>query len=214
MTDALAVNSYTGTKSNSKEISPVDIAKEVFRSTVMVLAGTDSSASQGSGFVVGKGLIATNYHVVKDADVICVNQIGDSKNLRKASLYAVDSKSDLAILFCPELKLPIIRVGDGVKVAVGENIYAVGNPKGFEGTFSNGIVSGIRIENGKRRLQITAPISRGSSGGPLLDRTGSVIGVTSYYYAGGQNLNFAVPIENVKIMLRDPMRFKPLSKFQ
>jgi hypothetical protein len=78
---------------------------------------------------------------------------------------------------------------------------AIGNPLSLESTVSNGIVSGIRSDEGRRLLQITTPISHGSSGGPLFNMFGQVVGITSAALVGGENLNFAIPINDVKNLL-------------
>ena len=78
-------------------------------------------------------------------------------------------------------------------VQVGETVYAVGNPRGLEGTFSDGIISSIRPVGSDKLIQITAPLSPGSSGGPVLNRRGEVIGVSVLTIRDGQNLNFAIP---------------------
>jgi len=78
---------------------------------------------------------------------------------------------------------------------------AIGNPLSLESTVSNGIVSGIRSDEGRRLLQITTPISHGSSGGPLFNMFGQVVGITSAALVGGENLNFAIPINDVKSLL-------------
>src|SRR5205814_3847452 len=80
---------------------------------------------------------------------------------------------------------------------IGDAVYAIGNPIGLEGTFSQGVVSGVRAFGSDRLLQITAPISPGSSGGPVLDQTGTVVGVSVMSIVTGQNLNFAIPSEYV-----------------
>lgn len=89
---------------------------------------------------------------------------------------------------------------------MGEEVVAIGNPLSLESTVSNGIVSGIRSaeELGGKFLQVTAPISPGSSGGPLFNMAGQVIGITTLYLKGGENLNFAIPINDVKRLLVDP----------
>ncbi len=86
-------------------------------------------------------------------------------------------------------------LGDEAIPEIGERIYAIGNPKGLSGTFSEGIVSGVRNLQLSQELQITAPISPGSSGGPVLNSRGQVIGVAYASYSEGQNLNFAIPIK-------------------
>ena len=87
---------------------------------------------------------------------------------------------------------------------VGENIFAVGNPEGLVGTISPGTVSAsIRSSQKKARIQITAPISHGSSGGPIVDATGKVVGVAVGALSEGQNLNFAVPVSLIHFLLKD-----------
>jgi hypothetical protein len=88
----------------------------------------------------------------------------------------------------------------------------VGNPQGLEGTFSQGIVSGIREVGADRLLQITAPISPGSSGGPVLNAKGEVIGVSVATFRGGQNLNFAIPSDYLKTLLGKAGPAKPLAQ--
>ena len=78
-------------------------------------------------------------------------------------------------------------------VAIGDTVYAAGNPEGFEGTFSEGVISGIRGTDDDKRFQITAPISSGSSGGPVLNTRAEVIAVCVSVVSAGQNINFAVP---------------------
>ena len=89
----------------------------------------------------------------------------------------------------------------GASIAIGDTIYVAGNPLGLEGTFSQGIVSGIRHGKNGSLIQITAPISPGSSGGPVVDSAGQVVGVATGYFRGGQNLNFAVPSFYVRAAL-------------
>ena len=86
-------------------------------------------------------------------------------------------------------------------VQVGETVYAVGNPRGLEGTFSDGIISSIRPVGTDKLIQITAPLFPGSSGGPVLNRRGEVIGVSVLTIRDGQNLNFAIPSNYLKGLL-------------
>jgi hypothetical protein len=90
-------------------------------------------------------------------------------------------------------KAPSLLLGDSGNAKVGDEVYVVGNPLGLEGTFSSGIISGIRQVDKDKLFQITAPISPGSSGGPVLNKSGMVIGIAVASYQGGQNLNFAIP---------------------
>jgi len=108
---------------------------------------------------------------------------------------AIDKINDLVILKVPGLIGSKIALGLGIVPEIGEKIYAVGNPKGLNGTFSEGIVSGIRDIGNNQLLQITAPISPGSSGGPVLNTYGQVVGVAFASFSEGQNLNFAIPVK-------------------
>ena len=109
--------------------------------------------------------------------------------------------NDLAILKVAAYGIKPLSLGDSDAVRVGETVYVAGNPKGLEGTLSNGIISSLRDKDTKGRLQMTAPISPGSSGGPVLNRKGEVIGVSFMTLQGGQNLNFAIPSKYLKKLI-------------
>ena len=114
---------------------------------------------------------------------------------------AIDKTNDLVILKVPTGRVKPLPLGDSNVVRVGEAVYVAGNPKGLEGTFSNGIISSLRDKSTKERLQMTAPISPGSSGGPVLNSNGEVIGVSFMTLVGGQNLNFAIPVNLLKELI-------------
>lgn len=107
-----------------------------------------------------------------------------------------------------------LSLGDSDAVKIGASVFVAGNPKGLEGTFSDGIISSRRDKLTKERLQMTAPISPGSSGGPVLNRKGEVIGVSFAMYRSldAQNLNFAIPSKYLKKLLTQPKPAKPLSQ--
>ena len=103
--------------------------------------------------------------------------------------------------------------GDSDTVEIGDTVYVAGNPKGFfEGTFSDGIISAVRGNSTSKRLQMTAPVSSGSSGGPVFNSIGEVIGVSFATFRGGQNLNFAIPSNYLKELLTQLRTAKPLSE--
>ena len=104
-----------------------------------------------------------------------------------------------------------LPLGDSETVRIGETVYVAGNPRGLEGTFSDGIISSIRKGYTRKRLQMTAPISPGSSGGPVLNANGEVIGVSFMTIDGGQNLNFAIPSRYLKVLLKQA---EPANPFQ
>jgi tetratricopeptide (TPR) repeat protein len=121
--------------------------------------------------------------------------------VKEAVLLRKHSVHDLAILYTIERNLPTARLGDSDKVEVGQDVVAIGNPRGLENTISPGIISGIRSFRGLRYLQTTAPISSGSSGGPLLNMKGEVVGLTVFTVRDSQNLNFAIPVNEVRVAL-------------
>ena len=153
---------------------------------------------RGSGVIIHRaGIIVTNYHVLEGAHFSEVKLLG-SQIYRDVYLIGVDKQKDLAVIVIRADNLSAVPLGDSAKVKIGEQVIAIGNPLGYERTVSDGIVSGIREEDGGEYLQITAPISPGSSGGALLNMYGELIGITSIGYFGfAQNLNFAVPINYV-----------------
>lgn len=160
---------------------------------------------QGSGFVISEnGAMVTNYHVVKSSHGVLI-QLMNEKSYQQASLIAGYPSNDLAILYIEgdKLFLPVI-LGDSDNVQIGEQILAIGNPYGFENTISDGLISGIREIADFKLLQITAPVSPGSSGGALFNMKGEVIGITSIGSQwNAQNLNFAIPINTLKILVRE-----------
>lgn len=172
-----------------------EIAKKAFASTMLlsIQDGSGQPLALGSGFVVSDGLIATNLHVIRGGAAGYAKLVGQSGRLEIKGTVAIDPERDLALLQVGEHGAPSLSLGDSDAVQVGDAIYAVGNPRGLEGTFSAGIVSGVRNAKGGTLLQITAPISPGSSGGPVLNHQGQVVGVSVATYADGQNLNFAIP---------------------
>jgi len=116
---------------------------------------------------------------------------------------AKDEGRDLAVLRIEGTRAPPLGLAttDGA-VAIGDEIYVAGNPRGLEGSFSKGNVAAIRESGGVRVLQITAPISRGSSGGPVLNDQGEVVGIVTLYLRDAQNLNFAVDVSEARKFLK------------
>jgi hypothetical protein len=175
-------------------------ASKIYKSTVKSTVTIETGNSIGSGFFVAPNIIATNYHVVAGASYINASINGTSKKYRTTSIAAVDRKADL-ILFnvsgANAAPLPL----SPIKVEIGQQIYVIGSPKGLEATISDGIISGRRNMSGNERLQISAPISPGSSGGPVINAKGEVIGISVSQMAEGQNLNFAIPVNKVKELL-------------
>ena len=179
------------------------IANSANGAIVTVITATDDKPiAQGTGFLVSAdGVIVTNYHVIKEGNVAIV-KFPDGTVLPVDGVLATDKVRDLAIIKIHGKTFRTLTLGNSDQVQVGEEVVAIGNPLGLELTVSNGIVSGIRVtkEEGKF-LQTTAPISPGSSGGPLFSMFGEVIGINTMYLEGGENLNFAIPINDAKLLL-------------
>ena len=125
---------------------------------------------------------------------------------------ATDTVNDLALLKVTADGIKPLPVGKSRDIKIGETIYVAGNPKGLEGTFSDGLISSRRNRGTKERFQMTAPISPGSSGGPVLNRKGEVIGVSvsAHRDMDAQNLNFAIPSRYLRKLLATSQRAKPL----
>lgn len=193
--------------------TPPEIAKKAFASTVVVtMAEADGKLiSLGSGFFVRPDQVVTNYHVIEGAAKGYVKFVGKSTLYAIDGISAMDEERDLALLKIVDAKAPVLTLAENDGVEVGETVYAIGNPEGLEGTFSQGIVSGIRDAGKDKWVQITAPISSGSSGGPVVNSKGVVIGVAVASVIEGQNLNFAIPVGPVKALMASSGPARPMS---
>ncbi|RKU19210.1 hypothetical protein C6503_08345 [Candidatus Poribacteria bacterium] len=194
--------------------SPQQIAKKALASTVLLVMedANGQPLSLGSGFFVRDGQVATNLHVVKGASRGYVRLVDQKTKYDIEGITAVNAERDLVILKISVPGVQVISLGDSDMVQVGSPIYAVGNPRGLEGTFSQGIISSIRKVGTDKILQLTAPIPPGSSGGPVLSDKGQVIGVSVATFRGGQNLNFAIPSNYLKKLMEQIGPAKPFPK--
>jgi serine protease Do len=179
------------------------LVEKVMPAVVTIVSTDARDIVQGSGFIISSdGKIVTNFHVVAGKPAILARR-SDGSFLVIKGILASDKANDLAILQAEGRNLPFVRLGDSDAVKVGEAICVIGSPMLLEGTVSAGIISAVReLRDGRKLLQITAPISEGSSGSPVFNRKGEVIGVASFILSEGQNLNFAVPSNAVKALLR------------
>ena len=170
---------------------------EAARPAVVVIK-TDKG--QGSGFLIkSDGTIATNAHVIADASTIEV-KLATGETYRRVYVLASDETEDVALLRIEAADAPTLKLGNSNDAKVGDDVVLVGAPLGLEETISTGIVSAIRIlpDTGVRVIQTTAAASPGSSGGPLLDRNGEVLGLIAFSMVQGQSLNFAIPINYIR----------------
>jgi S1-C subfamily serine protease len=158
--------------------------------------GDNLPLAQGSAVVVGPGVAVTNCHVLAKAKRVSLQR---EKEAFDATLDMWDVKRDVCQLKSASLRAAAVTLGDSGKVAVGQSVFAIGNPKGLELTMSAGLVSSLRrnAENQLVLIQTSAAISGGSSGGGLFDDQGRLIGLTTIGSVTGdaQNLNFAIPVQ-------------------
>jgi hypothetical protein len=165
---------------------------------LIALDERDQPLALGSGFFVTRdGVLVTNAHVVGGAAKVLVRWRGHTGVAIKILNFA--RKYDLVTVQTSFTSTPAVLLADSDTAAAGQDVVVLGNPQGLEGTVSTGIIGGLRTIGGVKFLQITAPISPGSSGGPVFNSQGRVIGISTATSAKGQNLNFALPAN----LLRD-----------
>jgi len=186
---------------SSDELTPDKIYEKVDNSIVVVLAYDNlGNMFQGSGVVINtEGLIVTNHHVCKDANRIEIKHY--NKEIKNVSVYLYDEVKDILFLKTNDKTLPPIPYGTSSSLRTGQRIYAVGSPEGYENSISEGIVSGFRTdENNVKLIQMTCPITDGSSGGAVLNSKGELIGLS----VSGQHegaLYFAIPVNDIYTMI-------------
>ena len=179
-------------------MTPDQIAERALGSVVLI----KTANGLGTGFVVARdGRIATNLHVIGEAREAVV-VLADGREFDKIEVLNHDVDHDLLLLRVAARDLAPLPLGDSAKVRVGERVVAIGHPLGLGNTVSDGLVSAVRKINPKLTvLQVSAPISPGSSGGPLLNDAGEVIGISTLIVTQGQNLNFGMPVNQLKALL-------------
>jgi len=200
----VAAQTQPSTDSGKAALSAEQVFSRVSPAVVRVVVRDRDFKEIGLGsgfFVAADGLLVTNHHVVRGAQFATVLR-ADGSTLFVDGVLALDEGRDLAILKVNGTGLPCLEVVPAdAPPPVGTQVYAVGNPLGQTNTFSNGMISGIRKEGGEvREIQTNAAISPGSSGGPLVDAQGRVVGVIKSYMVDGQALNFAVPAAAVRAL--------------
>jgi S1-C subfamily serine protease len=189
----------------SPDDEDIDLANKLMEATVTVYVFDEfgNEISIGSGAFVKSNVIATNYHVIKNGYVFKVKTYKNDK-LIDAEIYKIDKEHDLTLLetSISNEKKPLIIQSNLPKQNT--KIMVCGSPKGLDGTLSDGIVSAIRRSDpfDFDLIQITAPVSEGSSGGPVVNMNGEIIGIIVSSVKSGQNLNFAIPADYLEFLLR------------
>lgn len=153
----------------------------------------------GTGFLVSSsGLILTNNHVIEASGRIVVETSEGEEFL--ASTISQSAEKDLALIQISASQLPYLQLASEEEAHIGDEIYALGNPQGLQGTVTKGIISAKRRLGGMRFVQIDAPINPGNSGGPLLRADGQVVGINTMKIRDAEGLNFAIAIDEAKTL--------------
>ncbi len=171
------------------------------------------ASSLGSGFIIDeKGIVITNYHVIKGAEDIIVRVDGNKEY--KAKVIGSDPLSDVAVLQMDSKdKFIPVKFGDSDKARIGDWVIAIGNPFGLGGTVTSGIISARNRDIGMNRyedfIQTDASINVGNSGGPLFDMNGDVIGINTAILgqSGSIGIGFAIPSNSAKIVIDQLIKF-------
>jgi S1-C subfamily serine protease len=219
----LVVGSLTVSLRSQATVAKLDAAtiyERAVKSVVLVMCSkSDGSVSQGSGVVLRKdGVIATNFHVCGDA-------VGGRVKLNNGDIYDdvsildSDERKDVCILKIKAMNIPALTMSDSDQLKIGSNVYAIGAPLGLEGSITSGIISSIRPVNemfswadGFRIFQISVSVTHGSSGCPLVNEFGEVVGLVFAGRQEGQNLNAAIPINYVSPLVNSSKEARALKQ--
>ena len=192
---------------DKEEKSIIDLYDKINPAIVCVDSQISDGISCGTGCIINKnGLILTSAHVIEDGDNVVVT-IYNGQDYNAKVVKRFGEKKDIALLKIePTFELKTVKFGDSEKVKVGQKVLAIGNPFGFNGTLTQGIIS--RIDYVKNRIQTDAAINPGSSGGPLLNNKGEIIGINQAIYNPDNNISnigigFAIPINSIKEYLNN-----------
>jgi S1-C subfamily serine protease len=221
LTEANAAPSY-----DSQELNNISVYKRVLPSVVNITSrqvvfnffyGAVPQEGQGSGFILDRaGHVLTNFHVVDGANR-GIQVMLSNKKTYSAKVIGTDRVHDLALLQIDAPNLEPVTLANSSELAVGQEVYAIGNPFGLTGTMTRGIISSIRsIKTGdgapiEDAIQTDAAINPGNSGGPLLNSHGEVIGINTMIASNGaeqsSGIGFAIPINTAKAVLGDLTRY-------
>ena len=201
----LGLSSANAVSYSPEETINVTVYEKINPSIVFIESIIGDEVSTGTGIVVGKnGEILTSAHVVDENSNIEV-RTAKGEIYKGEILYKPENQSDLMLIkIKPKSKLPVIKLGDSSLLKVGQKVLAIGNPFGFSGTLTTGIIS--RIDYEKNKIQTDAAINPGSSGGPIINANGEVIGISQSIYNPDNNrsnigIGFAIPVNDVKKLL-------------
>lgn len=191
-------NSPTNKPRSAEQLSLSELFKKNNEAVFLIYTSTGEETYQGSGFFISAdGIAISNYHVfegtLQGSETI---QLANRRQLKIESILAKNKENDYIIFKVKtSARMSFIPIANRVP-EIGEDVFAIGNPKGLEHTLSEGIISGYR--ESKKLLQTTTEITNGSSGGPLLNMKGEVVGITTSGM-GEANLNFAINIKKLNL---------------
>lgn len=151
--------------------------------------------SQGSGFFISPDIGITNYHVIEGAEQIFINIGSDVYPIMEILKYSPTNQLDYVIFRTNYRNKTYLKIANKSS-RIGEEVFAIGSPHGLKNSLTKGTISGFR---GNQRIQIDATIDHGSSGGPLFNLNGEVIGITSSGMGTGSELNFAIDIQAIPV---------------
>jgi len=186
---------------------PVTKITEAARASIVMVTQSGRGGERealGTGFIIRKdGLIATNLHVIGNARRIQV-QLSDGTFHEVKAVHATDPTLDLAIIQIEGTNFKPLILGDSNKVQQGQKVLAIGHPQGLQYSVVEGVVSALREVEEATMIQIAIPIEQGNSGGPLLDMEGRVQGILTLKSAVTENLGFAHPVNDLKLLINSP----------
>ncbi len=194
------------------ELTPTELYLTCASSVVEIRTEAEGGGATGSGFFCDKkGTVITNYHVIENyaaAKIYLIN--GEEYEVKAVKGY--DIKKDIAVLETACTNSVPLRFDTSGSIITGDKVYTIGSALGMTSSLSEGIVScAMRLIYDQSYIQTTAPISPGNSGGPLFDAYGNVIGINTMTFAGGQNVNLAVPIEEaLNVSVSNPTTLEKL----
>lgn len=167
-------------------------AEEAYESVFVIYSGR----SMGSGFAIGVNCVVTNAHVINREDQITALSYGGEEY--NARVLGLSESEDIAVLVVEDATFPYLPVGNAQDMKTGDDIYAIGAPKGMAYTLTKGSISAKERQFGDRSyIQIDAPINEGNSGGPLLSDTGQVLGMNTMKMSDSEGLGLAIPMQRI-----------------
>ena len=182
----------------SFSVDAIDFDAETsFDSVVVIISGN----SLGSGFALGEDCIITNSHVINGNNTVSITMYEGSST----SAYVIynDKELDIAVLYCPSVKLSPLKIGELSNTRIGSDVYAIGAPHGMSYTLTKGTLSSKKRDiNGVSYLQIDAALNEGNSGGPLLDEKGYLIGMNTMKMNESEGIGLAIPIDSIVLYLK------------